>query len=84
MHRNIEVAQMPYDLRGQPLTMKESAVCEMLSVGMTSKEIARQMNKSHHTIHMYRKSVLRKLGAKNLGDAVRMWIEKKLKEGQRS
>lgn len=59
---------------GVPLTPREAAVCEMLSVGMTSKEIARSLSVSPRTIEGHRQRVMIKKGAKNVAELVRIVI----------
>lgn len=57
---------------GDKLTIQETAVCGYLSCGLTSKEIARQMNLSPRTIEDHRQRLMAKKGARNGPDLVRI------------
>lgn len=52
------------------LTIKERAVLSLVSSGLTTKEIAGELNISHHTVESHRKNLLRKCGAKNSAELV--------------
>lgn len=54
-------ANRPY----HPLTRREREVYSLLARGLTSKEIARQLNLSHRTIEVHRARLLRKMGVNN-------------------
>lgn len=58
--------------RGDRLTVREAAVCDLMSAGMTCKEIARQLNISYRTVEDHRSRVMVKRGAKNAADLVRI------------
>jgi PAS domain S-box-containing protein len=54
---------------GNLLTFRELRVCEMIGSGLSSKEIARTLNISPHTVFLYRAKIRRKLGLSgNKGD----------------
>ncbi|MBL0745407.1 response regulator transcription factor [Chryseolinea lacunae] len=46
-------------------TSKEKEVLSLISIGLTTKEIASRLNISHHTVETHRKNLLRKSEAKN-------------------
>ena len=48
-----------------PFTFKEKEVLSLISMGLTTKEIAGRLNISHHTVETHRKNLLRKCEAKN-------------------
>ncbi|MEX1239855.1 MAG: helix-turn-helix transcriptional regulator [Cyclobacteriaceae bacterium] len=52
------------------LTAKERTVLSLVSSGLTTKEIADNLNISHHTVESHRKNLLRKCGAKNSAELV--------------
>ena len=56
------------------LTPRERAVLAALVAGRSNKEIARDMGISHRTVEVHRASMMTRLGAKNLAEAVRMGL----------
>lgn len=62
-------------LKNIHLSEREQEVLKKISNGMTVKEIANQLFLSPHTIVTYRKSLLRKLDARNGAGLVRKAIE---------
>ncbi|MDF1728754.1 MAG: LuxR C-terminal-related transcriptional regulator [Sulfitobacter sp.] len=54
-------AERPYF----PLTRREREILSYLSDGLTSKEIALQLDISHRTVEVYRAKLLRKFGVNN-------------------
>ena len=62
----------PRDL--PPLTPRERAVLAALVAGQSNKEIARDMGISHRTVEVHRASLMTRLGAKSLAEAVRMGL----------
>ena len=52
------------------VTSKERQVLALVSMGLTTKEIASRLNLSHHTIETHRKNLLRKYEAKNSAELV--------------
>lgn len=64
-------------MHGQPLTAREITVCDLLSVGMTSKQIARQMRLSWRTVDDYRQRALKKTGCRNTAQLVGLMLRKK-------
>lgn len=55
----------------KPLTSREQTVCDMLTVGKTSKEIAKDLGISHRTVEWHRASIFAKKGVRNAVDLVR-------------
>ena len=56
----------------EPLTMREREVLELFSAGNTNKEAGRQLGISPRTIEYHRANIMKKLGAKNATDLVRI------------
>lgn len=61
--------------RLETLTPREREVSDLLVTGMSSKLIARELGGSFRTIEIHRAQVMRKMGASNLSELVRMSIE---------
>lgn len=61
------------------LTKKEKEVALLLLEGLTSQEIANKMFISRNTVFTHRKKILKKLGAKNSNDLMKILISNKLK-----
>lgn len=49
----------------ESITVKEKVVLSLVARGLTTKEIARELSLSPHTIESHRKNLLRKCRAKN-------------------
>ncbi|MGC6248188.1 response regulator [Bisgaard Taxon 45] len=49
----------------QQLTKRELEVCELLTAGFNTKEIAEQLNLSFKTVHVHRANAMSKLNVKN-------------------
>lgn len=78
------VISSPLDAPTQPnvklmslLNEREADILQLLAEGASSKEIGENLNLSPQTIESYRKLLLKKLGAKNAADLIRI----ALKEG---
>jgi FixJ family two-component response regulator len=56
----------------EPLTMREREVLDLFSSGNTNKEAGRQLGISPRTIEYHRANIMKKLGAKNATDLVRI------------
>jgi FixJ family two-component response regulator len=56
----------------EPLTMREREVLELFSSGNTNKEAGRHLGISPRTIEYHRANIMKKLGAKNSTDLVRI------------
>lgn len=52
------------------LTTKEQEILELVSTGLTTKEIAHKLHVSHHTVESHRKNLLRKCQAKNTAELI--------------
>lgn len=50
------------------LTKKEKVIVDLMLSGAVSKEISQQLNISVNTVGTHRKNILRKLGARNIGE----------------
>lgn len=61
----LSFAHIPEQIPGTSLTRRERQVVGLLSKGMTSKEIARNLSLSPRTIEDYRTTLRKKFGAKN-------------------
>ena len=59
----------------QSISNREIEVLEKISYGLTSKEIARVLYLSPHTIEQHRKNLLSKLDVKNTAGLVRKGFE---------
>jgi two-component system response regulator FixJ len=59
-------------LRFDSLTARERSVFELVVVGKTNKEIARDLGASYRTIEIHRRRVMEKMAAPTLADLVRM------------
>ena len=69
------VAAGPARVRELPaLTPREKSVLTALVAGRSNKEIARDMGISHRTVEVHRASLMTRLGARNLAEAVRMGL----------
>ncbi len=76
------LAAGPPPLRELPaLTPRERAVLSALISGHSNKEIAREMGISHRTVEVHRASLMTRLGARNLAEAVRMGLDAGLGQG---
>jgi DNA-binding CsgD family transcriptional regulator len=63
----------PFKLKAMyPFTFKEKEVLALISMGLTTKEIAGKLNISHHTVETHRKNLLRKSEAKNSAQLVQL------------
>lgn len=57
-------------LEGQPLTGPELDVLQAAADGLSAKETAVKLVKSHHTVVTQRRAIQAKLGARNLPHAI--------------
>jgi two-component system response regulator FixJ len=73
------VAPRPRELPA--LTPREKAVLTALVGGLSNKEIARELGISHRTVEVHRASLMTRLGARNLAEAVRMGLAAGLGHG---
>ncbi len=63
-----KTAQLPADI--DALTARENQVLELLTMGLSNKQIAAQLNISNHTAKFHVNSILNKLGAATRTEAV--------------
>ncbi|ABE38736.1 response regulator transcription factor [Rhodopseudomonas palustris] len=56
----------------EPLTLREREVLELFASGNTNKEAGRQLGISPRTIEYHRANIMKKLGARNATDLVRI------------
>jgi len=68
----------PDKAEGICLTGREKDVLEMISVGLSNKEIAKKLILSVHTIDSHRKNLLMKFDAKNTAELVKKTMDKGL------
>ncbi len=59
--------------RAETLSERERQVMELVTAGLTNKEIAEKLFLSVVTIKLYRGQVMRKMEAESLADLVRMY-----------
>lgn len=59
---------------GKPLTWKQVEIMRKTAEGLSAKEVARQMNISPDTVRGHIKEIFLRLGAKNKGQAVEIFI----------
>lgn len=56
------------------LPRREREVCRYLLTGLAEKQIAAAINLSHHTVHVYIKSVYRRFGVRSRPELMAIWI----------
>ena len=54
------------------LTKKEKEIVKLILEGLESKEISAKLNISFNTVSTHRKNILRKLGARNVGEMIKI------------
>ena len=57
------------------LSQREQEVLDLISLEFTTEQIAQELYISHHTVDSHRKSLFKKLGAKNSAGLVRRAFE---------
>ncbi len=62
------------DLDIEALTPRETEILQVLALGLTNKEIARQFSISEHTVKYHVDSIFSKLGVNNRTEAVRKGV----------
>ena len=60
------------------LTNREKEVLKLLAEGLSTNEIAGRLSRDEETIRSHRRNILLKLEAKNVAEAVKIGIEKRL------
>lgn len=73
--RNYQGRQIEFSKRFKALTAREHQVLERVVEGKSTKIIATELGSSYHTVRNQRSSILRKLKADTVVDAVRMVSE---------
>lgn len=63
---------------GNPLTPKETRICEMIRAGLSSKHIAKVMDISPQTVLVHRKNIRRKLGMAKSGRNLASFLKTKI------
>lgn len=58
------------------LTYREQQILQLIVEGRTNKEIAIEFGLSHRTVEVHRRNVLKKTGARNTAELVRMALER--------
>ena len=66
-------------LLGRLLGKREHEAWKYLAQGLTSRETARKMKITEHTVISMRKTVYHKLGVHNLAAAVAKWYQQQMK-----
>ncbi len=61
---------------GYLLTLREMRICELISSGLTSKEIAKIMGVSPQTVFFHRSNIRRKLGLTGTGEELGSYLRK--------
>jgi DNA-binding CsgD family transcriptional regulator len=75
LHRGLDILSRPFP--GQELlTSRERVVLAQIVRGASSKEVARALTISPRTVDFHRNNILKKLGAKNAVDLVRIILGK--------
>ena len=69
-----KVLQLQFPGR-EPLTRREREVLELFSNGLSNKEAGRQLGISPRTIEDHRANIMKKLGARNATDLIRIVLE---------
>lgn len=69
---------------GSTLTPCETAIMEMLVVGMTDKEVARHRGIARRTVSNHVSTILLKLSARNRTDAVAIALDRRIVRYNRS
>lgn len=64
--------------RATPLTEREQQVLTMLSRGMTTREIAKDLGLSARTVQVHRASLMSKVGARTMADLMKYAFQKGL------
>ncbi len=62
----------PHDAQLIEATEREIEVLKMVAKGLSAKEVAQALNISHRTVEAHRANLMRKLGAKNSAELIRI------------
>jgi DNA-binding NarL/FixJ family response regulator len=63
--------------RARALTEKQQNVCELIALGLSSKEISSRLGISHRTVEAHRVEIFRKMGVRNAVELVRTLLSNK-------
>ncbi len=69
--RHPELSMTDLDTSNTSLSQREEEVLEYIMEGMTSKEIAHKLFISKRTVDNHRRSILKKMDARNIADVIR-------------
>lgn len=58
-------------MQAEQLSPKQQQVCELVALGMTSKQVGAKLNMSHRTVDSHRQEIYRRLGVRNIVELVR-------------
>ena len=72
-NRRIDDAVQSIHEKLQTLSEREMQVLELVTAGLTNKEIGQRLHLSVVTIKLYRGQVMRKMHAESFADLVKMW-----------
>jgi DNA-binding NarL/FixJ family response regulator len=70
-----EIAKQDSDVRNIDLTSQEKRLIQLLKEGLTSKEIAREMNLTVNTINTYRDRILEKTKTSNVAQLIALGFQ---------
>ncbi len=77
---NILASSATKDLGSRyPLTLREMRICELISSGLSSKEMAGIMGVSPQTIFFHRSNIRKKLGLTGTADDLGTYLKKKIR-----
>jgi DNA-binding NarL/FixJ family response regulator len=62
----------------RPVSERELEVLKLVAEGLSAKEVAARLGISHRTVEVHRNSLIRKLGARNSAELVKIAIAQKL------
>jgi FixJ family two-component response regulator len=75
----IDAAELKeFEVRFARLSPKECGVAELVAEGLTSQEIADQLNIVAGTVDLHRSRIYEKLGCRNVAELVRMLVTKRV------
>jgi len=59
----------------RPVTHREWEVAELITFGLTEKEITNYLNISFHTVKIHKRNLFNKTGCRNIADVTRWYIQ---------
>jgi DNA-binding NarL/FixJ family response regulator len=66
--------------QNRALTDRQQNVCELIALGLSSKEISARLGISHRTVEEHRAEVFRKMGVRNAVELARVSLSAKKEE----